>query len=216
MFIHKSLLPDDVNVVGVTTCQRRDNIVTISVLVVVNVHFEPDQDLTDPRERLRLISLHWPRCPEAFGVIVGDFNMREPEEGRFSVWNQTFTEGVRGKRSFSVPFASMSLKLRSLAFQGKTLLLMVRYAHCPELTEHLLIFLWLWHCFSHVSDSLGERSIPNDNVAVRLGLEKPTIRCDHAKRVLGWMSKHPVFCSIFTRISEVHQNSHDPFAALAG
>ena len=30
-------------------------------------------------------------------MIVGDFNICEPEDGRFSVWNQTFTEGDAGK-----------------------------------------------------------------------------------------------------------------------
>ena len=59
------------------TCQRRDHIVIIrsggSVLVIVNVHFEPDLVLRDLRERLRRVSLHWPRCPEAFGVIFWRF-----------------------------------------------------------------------------------------------------------------------------------------------
>ena len=36
---------------------------------------------------------------------------------------------------------------------------------CPELTGYLLIFLWLseardFHCYSHVFENLGERSIP--------------------------------------------------------
>ena len=34
-----------------------------------------------------------PRC----GVILGDINICDPEEGRFIVWNQTFTDGDRGK-----------------------------------------------------------------------------------------------------------------------
>ena len=35
----------------------------------------------------------WPQNPNAIGTIVGDFNICEPEEGRFNVWNQTFTDG---------------------------------------------------------------------------------------------------------------------------
>ena len=31
--------------------------------------------------------------PDALGTIMGDFNICEPEEGRFNVWNQTFTDG---------------------------------------------------------------------------------------------------------------------------
>ena len=84
ILIQKNLLPDGAIGTHVTTCQGRDHIVTIrsgeGVLVVVNVHFEPDQALRNLRGRLRRISLHWPRYPEAFGVIMGDFNVCEPEE----------------------------------------------------------------------------------------------------------------------------------------
>ena len=100
-FIHKNLLPDGAVVNHTTTWQERDHIVTIrsgeGVLVIVNVHVEPDLVLRDLHERRRLISLHWPRYPEALGVIIGDFNVCEPEEGRFNVRNQTFTEGDTGK-----------------------------------------------------------------------------------------------------------------------
>ena len=94
IFIHKSLLPDHAVVSHEITCQGRDRIATTrfgeSALVIVNVHFEPDLVLRDLRERLHRISLHWPRHPEALGVIIGDFNICEPEEGRFNVRNQTF------------------------------------------------------------------------------------------------------------------------------
>ena len=39
------------------------------------------------RERLRLITPHWPSYPNAVGIILDDFNICEPE-GRFNVWNQ--------------------------------------------------------------------------------------------------------------------------------
>ena len=61
-------------------------------MVIVNVRFEPDLVSRDLRERPRRISPHWPRYFEAFGVIIGDFNVCEPEEGRLNVRNQTFTE----------------------------------------------------------------------------------------------------------------------------
>ena len=55
--------------------QGRGHIVGIpsgeSVLVVINVHFEPDLILRDLRERLRRIAFHWPRYPEGFGMIIG-------------------------------------------------------------------------------------------------------------------------------------------------
>ena len=40
-----------------------------------------------------------------------------------------------------------------------------------------------FHCYSHVSDNLGQRSIPSDHVAVRIVVQKPTNRCDQVKRI---------------------------------
>ena len=83
------------------TCQGRDHFVNVQygrqILVIVNVHFEPELILRQLRERLRLINPHWPSYPNAVGIILGDVNICEPEEGRFNVWNQTFTDGDRGK-----------------------------------------------------------------------------------------------------------------------
>ena len=65
------------------------------------------------------------------------------------------------------------------------MLLKVRYAHYPELTAFISHQAEArdFHCFFHVSDNLGERSIPSDHVAVRVVVQKPTNRCDQAKRI---------------------------------
>ena len=68
---------------------------------MVNVHFEPDQVLRDLRERQRLVSLHWPRYLEEFGVIIGDINICEPEERRFASEIRPSLKVIRGKRLFS-------------------------------------------------------------------------------------------------------------------
>ena len=95
--IHEDLLPDDAVVTHVVTCQGRDHIVSmwsrLRNLVVVNVHFEPELTLRSLRERLRLITPHWPPYPKAIGMIMGDFNICEPEEGRFNFCNETSTDG---------------------------------------------------------------------------------------------------------------------------
>ena len=61
-------------------------------MVVVNIHFEPDLTLRNLREKQRLITPQWPLFPEALGVITWDFDSCEPE-GRFYLWNQTFSDG---------------------------------------------------------------------------------------------------------------------------
>ena len=90
--IHMDFLPDDAMVTHVVTCQGRDHVVSLRSgcrsLVVINVHFEPELTLRSQRERLRLITPHWPLDPEAIGVNTGDFIFCEPEEGRFNVWNR--------------------------------------------------------------------------------------------------------------------------------
>ena len=66
------------------TCQGSDHVVNVQSgrknLVIVNVHFEPELTLRRLRERLRLITPHWPWYPNAVGIILGDFNICEPEE----------------------------------------------------------------------------------------------------------------------------------------
>ena len=56
------------------------------------------------RERLRLVTPQWPCYPGALGVIKGDFNNCESEEGRFNVWNQTFTDGSAVKAALFCSF----------------------------------------------------------------------------------------------------------------
>ena len=57
----------------------------------------PELTLRFLRERLRLITPHWHSYPNAVGIIMGDGNICEPEEGKCNVWNQTFTDGDTGK-----------------------------------------------------------------------------------------------------------------------
>ena len=95
--IHKDLLPGDAVVTHMITCQGRDHIVSFQSgrqsLVIVNVHFELELTLRQLRERLTLIAPHWPSYPSSVGIIMGDFNICDPEEGRLNVCNQTFTDG---------------------------------------------------------------------------------------------------------------------------
>ena len=92
--IHKDLLSDDAIVTHVITCQGRDHVVNVRSgrrnLVVVNVHLELELTLRSFRERLCLITSHLPQYPNAIGMIMGDFNICEPEEGRFNVLESNF------------------------------------------------------------------------------------------------------------------------------
>ena len=99
--IHRDSSLEEAIVSHVIICQGRDHFVNIQSgrhnLFIVNVHFEPELTLRQPRGRLRLIHSHWLAYPSGVGIILGDFNICDPEGGRHNVWNQTFTDGDPGK-----------------------------------------------------------------------------------------------------------------------
>ena len=78
------------------TCQGRDHLVNIRSgrhnLVLVNVHLEPELSLRQLRGRLRLVHPHWLAYPNGVGIKLFDLNICDPEEERFHVWYQTFTD----------------------------------------------------------------------------------------------------------------------------
>ena len=98
---------------------------------------------------------------------MGDFNMCEPEEGRFNVWNQTFTEGDMEK---AILFHSLFPRVHEIAkpdytrrdysFNGvvRTLPRIERaFINIPMAEARD------FHCYSHVFESLEKRSIPSDH-----------------------------------------------------
>ena len=105
--IHRDLLPEDAIVTHVVTCQGRDQLVNIRSgrhsLAIVNVHFEPELTSRQLRGRLCFFHPHWPAYPCGVGFF-GDFNICDPEAGRFNVRNQTFTDGDRVRQRFYSPW----------------------------------------------------------------------------------------------------------------
>ena len=71
-----------------------------------------------------------------------------------------------------------------------------------------------FHCYSHVFENLGKRTIPSDHAAVRFVIQNPTNRGHQSMRCQRWMSKHPVFCFL-QQLHDDHRFSLDPFGALA-
>ena len=221
--IHRDLLLEEAIVTHLITCQGRDHLVNIQSgrhnLVIVNVHFEPELTLRQLRGRLRLIHPHWPAYPCGVGVFLGDFNICDPEEGRFNVWNQTFTDGSPRKTAVFHSFFPHVLEIAQsdYARRDSSALGVIR-----TLSRIDRIFFNLsmaeardFHCSSHVVENLGNWTIPSDHAAVRLIIQKPTNRGHQSKRIPSWMSKHPIFCSLLQQLHDDHSFSHDPFCALA-
>ena len=182
------------------SCQGRDHIVNVQYgrqgLVIVNVH-EPELALRCLRERLRLITPHWPSYPNAVGIILGDFNICEPGEGMFNVCNQTFTDGDLGKTAI---FHSFSPHVLEIARPDYTRRDSAALGIIRTLSRIDRIFINLpmaeardFHCYSHVFENLGNRTIPSDHAAVRLVIQKRSTWQTHSK--LDVQTSHFLFYS---------------------
>ena len=216
--IHKDLLPEEAIVTHLIICQGRVHLVNIQSgrhsLVFVNVHFELELTLRQLRGRLGLLHPHWPAFPNGVGIILGDLNICDPEEGRFIVWNQTFTDGDAGKTAVFHAFFHTSLRLLNLITQGRTPQPLGSYA----LFQGLIVFFINlpvaeardFRCSSHVFENLGNRTI-SDHGAARLVIQKPTNRGHLSKRLPSWMCKVPVFCSLLQQLHDDRRFSHNPF-----
>ena len=142
-------------------------------LVIVSFHFEPELTLRHLRGRLRLIHPHWLAYPDEVGIILGDFNFCDPEEGRFNVWNQTFTEGDPGKTAVHVLEIVQSDCTRR---DSKALGIIRTLSRIDRSFINLpMAEARYFHCFSHVFENLGNRTIASDHATVRLIIHKPKI-----------------------------------------
>ena len=140
---------------------------------------------------------HWPPYPIAVGIVMGDFNICEQEEGRFNVWNQTFTDSDTGKAALFHSLFPHVLEIAQPDYTWDSSVIGI--IRTLSRIARILINVPMaeardFHCYSHVFENLVKRSIPSDHAGVRMDIQKPTIRGQQGKRIPSWMSKHPVFC----------------------
>ena len=87
--------------------------------------------------------------PKALGMITGDFNICESEEGTFNVRNQTFTEGDTVKTAlFRSVFPHELLNYTAADGTLRTLSRIHRAFIKVSMTEARD-----FHCYSHVSNN---------------------------------------------------------------
>ena len=168
--------------------------------------FEPELTLRQLRDRLYLINRLWPSYSNGVGIILGDFNICDPEEGRFNVCNQTFTDGDPRMTAMFHSCFHMFLRLLNLITRGGTPQPLGSSALC----QGLIVFFNLpfteardFHCYSHVFENLGNRTIPSDHAAVRL-VKGQQIEDSRAHVFLAACPNIPFsvpFCNGFTMIT---------------
>ena len=100
---------------------------------------------------------------------------------------------IQGKRLYSAPFFLHALEISQPNFGRKdsagdgTLRTLSR-------NDRAIINVPMaeardFHCHSHVTDNLGEPSIPSDHVAIRVIIRKPFDFCGTVKHSPNWTSK---------------------------
>ena len=152
--------------------------------------------------------------------ILGDFNICDPEEGRFNVWNQSFIDGDPGKTAVFHSFFPHVLEVarsdytrRDATVLGVTRTLSrigrIFLNNLPEAEARDFL------CCFDVFENLRKKTLPSDHAAGRLVIQKPTHRGDQNKHIPSWMSKHPILGSISQQLHNDHRFSPDPFCALA-
>ena len=219
-FIHQDLLPEGVIVIHVIACQGHDHVVNVQPgrrnFVVVNVHFEPELALRRLRERLRLITPQWPPYPGAVGIIMGDFKICEPEEGRFNVWNQSVTDGDTEKGALFHSLLPHVLETAQPDYSRRdsSVIGIIR-----TLSRIDRIFINLpvaeardFHCYPHVFEIQENQSIPSDHAAVRFVMKNRLIGDNWANAFQVGCRNIPFpVCSILQRLDDDHRYSADPF-----
>ena len=173
-----------------------------SLLVIINAHFEPGPRLRSLRERLWRfpIGLDIPKV-SVFLLAMSTFaRLRKVDSMLPTKPSQKAIQGRRLSFEPSCPTpwkkALPNFTRKDAAADGtlRTLSRIDRaFINVPMAEAHD------FRCHSHVLDNLGELSIPNDHVAIRIDVRKPQDHCGTSGQVLPWMSKHPLFCTILKR-----------------
>ena len=155
------------------------------------------------------------------GIILGDINICDPEEGRYNVWNQSFTDGDPGKTAVFHSFHT-SLRLTPQSDNTwrdstviRTLSRTPRERDWSYFNNLPLAETRDFRCYSHVFENLGKQTIPSDHSAVRFVIQEPTNWEHQRKRIPSWMSKNWIFCPTLQQLHDDHRFSTDPFCALA-
>ena len=105
-------------------------------------------------------------------LFCGDFNICDLEEGRFNVWNQSFTNGEPTKTAVFHSFFPHVLEVARSDYTRKdsTALGVIRtLSRIDRIFNNLLMAEARdFHCYSHVFETLWKRTSPSDHAAIRL------------------------------------------------
>ena len=102
--------------------------------MIANVHPDPGSSLRNLREQLHDISRRLPGFPVGLGIPIGNFNICEPEERRFNVTAQTFSDGDPGGSATLRSVCPNALEIGQPSFTKKEVAPTERYDSYPGFT----------------------------------------------------------------------------------
>ena len=96
----------------------------------------------------------------------------EPEEGRFNVWNQTFTPGDTGEAALFHSFSPHVLETAQPDCTGRDSSVIGIIRKLSRIDRIFINFPVAeardFHCYSHVFENLLNQSLPSDHAAARI------------------------------------------------
>ena len=109
-----------------------------------------------------------------------------------------------------IPFFRAFLKLLNPTTLGGTPQSLGSYVLCQEIIEFFLMYLWLKRVTFTVTHTSARILGSGPFRAITL-IRTPVKQRQQGRHIPGWMSKHPVFCSILKQLHDDHRYSEDPF-----
>ena len=140
------------------------------MFILANVHFKPTSTLRELRVRLRTTYAHWPMYPAGLGVLTGDLNICDPEEGRFCAASQNFSDGDT-ERTTTFRVARRNHTRRAVSVDGmiRTLSVIDRAFNIPSAEARD------FRCRAQPVDDLGNQSLLSDHTAIRFAIQKRAV-----------------------------------------
>ena len=198
----------------------RDHVVRIRQLdcncTIIELHYQPDGTLQELRQLLRAAAARWPTYPDGLGFLVGDFNIYNPDEGRFNPqpglqrWRrQPHRRPPHRLSSRSVELAQPNFTQRDERRDGSL--------HTRSRIDRIFVNL-------PMVDSASGAILILLGPLVEILCQRPhtgplTFDCSRTKQqdhpaIWRWLVQHPLFINA---LDEEHRNTvhdADPFVAL--
>ena len=192
----------------------------VSPCTVFTVHLEPSLTQLELRHRLMRIRDVRATYPEGLGVTIRDFNMCEPEKGRFYLVTQIFSEGDPGRTATLWTLFPLVFGLSQPELLHKKKVFVDGIILCLSRIDRSITSLWRKQ---EILDFAQKRQVllevpPYQAIIYFCGLYWGSSPFGHVRRHLSKdrSPKHTVFTSALDCSTSKLAPKHDPFSDIGG